>query len=193
MGLHRRCVRDRDDDEAQPHVARRDRVPPARAAQCRQGRCFRRGVRPQDAVAGDAGAGRGARDIRSGFRRSRGARSGSVRRVAHAELGVGAGPGEDGASRARRAAFLSALCPRRRCVCRGHGEPQHFQRLCGVLPDGRHRPLQPPRARHRQALCAGKPYPRDRRRLPERAGLAHGETDQGQVQDTARHQGHRHR
>ena len=59
------------------------------------------------------------------------------------------------------------------------------KRLFRVLPDRRHRALQPARARHRQALCPREPHPRHRRRLPEGAGVAHREADQGQVQDPA--------
>ena len=74
LGLHRRRRRDRDHHAPQPHGARRDRVPAARAAQCRQGRRLGRGVRPQIAPAGGARAGRRARDVRSRRRRQRRAR-----------------------------------------------------------------------------------------------------------------------
>ena len=67
------------------------------------------------------------------------------------------------------------------------------QRLYRVLPDRRHRALQPARTRHRQALRPRKPAARYRRRFPEGAGVAHRETDQGQVQDSPGHQGNRHR
>ena len=60
-------------------------------------------------------------------------------------------------------------------------QPLHRQRLCRLLPDRRHRALQPARARYRQAVCPRKPHPGHRRRLPEGAGLAHGQADQGQV------------
>ena len=62
-----------------------------------------------------------------------------------------------------------------------------------LLPHRRHRALQPARTRHRQALRSRKPPARHRWRLPEGPGMAHGEADQGQVQDPAGHQGHRHR
>ena len=194
LGLYRRRCRDRDHDAPQPHGAGRDRLPAAGAAQCRSRRCLRRAVRPQIAPAGDDGAGRCARDLRS--RRRRGQRRPwrrQVRRRPYAEFGVGAGPREGRRGRAGRVAHLSALCPRRRCLCRGSRQPRDQERLYRVLPDRRHRALQPPRARYRQALRPRKPPARHRRRLPEGAGVAHRQADQGQVQDPADPQGHRHR
>ena len=119
-----------------------------------------------------------------GSRRQRGARRGHVRRRPYAELGFRARPGEGRAGRARRAADVSALCPRRRRLCRGLRQPRDRQRLYRLLPDRRHRALQPPRTRYRQALRPREPAARHRRRLPEGAGVAHRQTDQGQVQDS---------
>ncbi len=140
------------------------------------------------------GAGRRARNLRSRrLGRQRRARRRQVRRRPHAELGVRARPGEGRRGRARCVAHVPALCPRRRRLCRGLRQPRDQARLHRVLPDRRHRALQPARARHRQALRARKPPARHRRRFPEGTGMAHGETDQGQVQDPAGHQGHRDR
>ena len=91
----------------------------------------------------------------------------------------------DGKGRARRVAHLPALCPRRRCLRRRLRQPRDRQRVCRVLSDRRYRALQPARARYRQALCPRKPRPRHRRRLPEGAGMADREADQGQVQNSA--------
>ena len=159
-----------------------------------QRRCVGRAVRPQIAPAGGDGAGRRARDLRSRRRRSqRRAWRRQVRRRPHAELGVRAGPREGRRGRARRVAHLSALRPRRRRLCRGSRQPRDRKRLYRVLPDRRHRALQPARARYRQALRPRKPPARHRRRLPEGAGVAHRQADQGQVQDPAGPQGYRHR
>ena len=94
LGLYRRRRRDRNHHAPQPHGARRDRVPPARAAQCRQGRRLGRTLRPQATPAGDAGAGRRARDLRSRCCRKRGARGRPVWRGAYAQFSLRAGPRE---------------------------------------------------------------------------------------------------
>ena len=132
-------------------------------------RCLRRGVRSQDALARRHCAGWRARDFRSRCRGRRRARSRQVWRLSHAELGLRTWTGKDRAGRARCAAFLSTLCARRRRLCRGHGQPRGRKQLCRVLPDGRHRSLQPARARHRQALRSREPHPFHRRRFPEGA------------------------
>ena len=80
-----------------------------------------------------------------------------LRRRPYAELGVRARPGKDRRGRARCVADVSALCPRRRRLRRGSRQPRDRKRLHRVLPDGRHRPLQPPGARHRQTLCPRQP------------------------------------
>ena len=82
-------------------------------------------------------------------------------------------------------AHLPALRARRRRLCRRPRQPRHRQRLCRLLPDGRYRALQPARARYRQALCHAGAVACHRRRLPEGAGLAHGQADQGQLQNSA--------
>ena len=74
LGLYRRRHRDRDHAAAQPHGAGRDRVPAAGAARRQPGRRLGRGVRPQAAAAGGAGAGRRAGNFRSRRRRAGGAR-----------------------------------------------------------------------------------------------------------------------
>ncbi len=99
---------------------------------------------------------------------------------------------EDRRGGSRRHALLPALCARRRRLRRGPCQPRHRGQLHRVLPDGRHRALLAPRARHRQALCPREPGALQRRRLPEGTELAHRQADQGQVQDPADHQGHRH-
>jgi len=52
-------------------------------------------------------------------------------------------------------------------------------------------PLQPARARHRKRYVR-QPRVRATAATSRRAGMAHREADQGQVQDPAGHQGHRH-
>jgi hypothetical protein len=98
---------------------------------------------------------------------------------------------EKTAEAAPEALDLPALCPRRRRLRRRQCQPRDQEQLQRVLPHRRHRALQPARTRYRQALRSRKPCPRHRRRFPERAGMAHRETDQGQVQDSAGHQGNR--
>ena len=192
MGLHRRRRRDRNHDAPQPHGARRDRVPAAGAAQCRQGRrsveLFGRKLRlpvmlaPVGALETfDPGAPPASRAPRH------------VRRRPYDQFGDPTGHGECGQGRARRDAHLPALCSRRRRLCRGSRQPRDRSRKYRVLPHRRHRALQPARTRYRQALRPRQPRPLHRRRLPEGAGMAHRQADQGQVQDTADHQGHRHR
>ena len=75
--------------------------------------------------------------------------------------------------RARCAAHVPALCARRRGLGRRSCRARDRQQIRGVLSHRRHRPLQPARARHRQAPHHRRPPPRQRPRFPDGARLAH--------------------
>ena len=115
-------------------------------------------VRPQIAAAGGAGAGRrGSRSFDPGGAASV-ARGAGTFGAAHMLSSVSE-PGLEKVAESRTGcdAHVSALCSRRRRLCRGPRQPGHRQGIHRVLPDGRYRALQPARARHRQALRARQP------------------------------------
>ena len=160
LGLHRRRRRDRDDTAAKPHGARYHRVPAARAARCQQGRRLDGSPRPQAAAAGGALSGRLAGKLPSRGRRAGGQGGRRIRHRPHAEFGLRSRPRRGGRGCAGRAAHVPALCARRCGLGRRSCRARHRQQVQPVLSHRRYRPLQPARARHRQAPHHRRPPPR---------------------------------
>ena len=180
LGLHRRRHRDRDNAAPQPPGARRPRLPAARAA-----RRVRRGC---DASR-RSGGGCGCRWCWRRSARWKAFTSGAATSVVRAarEFGVAhmlSSVCEPGLEKVAEAAPDG--CRIFQLYVRGdeawvddHVARAHRQRLRGVLHHGRHRDLQPARARHRQAPRGGGPPARHRPRVPGGARLAHRQAHQG--------------
>ena len=120
-------------------------------------------------------------------------RRGRVRLRHVSELGVGSGARGDRKAHARRA----SRCSSSTCAATTPGwnvlRPRGRGRVSRALPHGRYRALQPPRARHRQALPRRLGARARRRHVPAGARLEAGGQAAGPVPAAADHQGHRHR
>ena len=95
--------------------------------------------------------------------------------------------------RAERPEDLPALRARRPGLGRGDLRPRGQGGLRRALPHRRHPSLQPPRARHLQALSRRLGARSGRLAPPEGARLGAGRQGQEEIQAADRHQGHRHR
>ena len=152
LGLSDRRRRDRDHRAAQPSGARFARVPAARAARRQRHRHQHDVPRPQDRDAGGARADRQHRALRSERLRRRRRRRRHLRLPDVPELGGQARHRGDRQGRAERPEDLPALRARRPGLGRGDLRPRGQGGLRRALPHRRHPSLQPPRARHLQAL-----------------------------------------
>ena len=155
LGLPDRRRGDRDHGAAQPARHRLAGVPPARSAQRQRHRHQRDLPQAQVQDAGGARADRQHRAFRSGGDLAGRQRRGLVRRPDVPELGVAARAGGDREGGAGGPEDLPALRARRPGLGRGDLRPRGGGGLRRALPHRRHASLQPPGARHLQALFRG--------------------------------------